>query len=49
MLRQEIKEYSDWPTLPQLYIGGEFVGGCDIIREMHGNGELQAAIDQLSS
>ncbi len=49
VLRQEIKEYSDWPTLPQLYIGGEFVGGCDIIREMHGNGELQAAIDQLNS
>jgi len=49
MLRQEIKEYSDWPTLPQLYIGGEFVGGCDIVREMHTNGELQTAIDAALS
>jgi monothiol glutaredoxin len=35
-----IKQYSDWPTIPQIYIGGEFVGGCDIIREMHAKGEL---------
>ena len=39
-LRQGIKEYTDWPTIPQLYIKGEFVGGCDIVREMHENGEL---------
>jgi monothiol glutaredoxin len=39
-LRQRIKIYSDWPTIPQLYIGGVFVGGCDIIREMHETGEL---------
>ena len=45
-LRQEIKEFSDWPTLPQLYIGGEFVGGCDIVREMNENGELSAALKQ---
>lgn len=39
-LREGIKEYSSWPTIPQLYIGGEFVGGCDIVREMDRNGEL---------
>ncbi|WP_417671725.1 Grx4 family monothiol glutaredoxin [Roseibium sp.] len=42
-LRQGIKEYTNWPTIPQLYIKGEFVGGCDIIREMFQNQELQAA------
>ena len=40
-LRQGIKEYSDWPTIPQLYVKGEFVGGCDIVREMFQAGELQ--------
>jgi monothiol glutaredoxin len=40
-LRQGIKEFSNWPTIPQLYIKGEFVGGCDIIREMFESGELQ--------
>ena len=40
-LRQGIKEYSDWPTIPQLYIKGEFVGGCDIIKEMFEKGELK--------
>jgi len=39
-LRQGIKEYSNWPTIPQVYIGGEFVGGCDIMIELHKNGEL---------
>lgn len=39
-LRQGIKEYSHWPTIPQLYVKGEFVGGCDIIREMYQAGEL---------
>jgi len=39
-LRQGIKSYSDWPTIPQLYIGGAFVGGCDIVRELHETGEL---------
>jgi len=39
-LRQGIKEFSDWPTIPQLYIKKEFVGGCDIVKEMHENGEL---------
>lgn len=40
-LRQGIKEYSDWPTIPQLYIGGEFIGGCDIVKEMFQSQELQ--------
>ena len=40
-LRQEIKEFSDWPTIPQLYIKGEFIGGCDIVKEMFENGELK--------
>jgi len=40
-LRQGIKSFSNWPTIPQLYVKGEFVGGCDIIREMFQAGELQ--------
>ena len=40
-IRQGIKEFSNWPTIPQLYVKGEFVGGCDIIREMFETGELQ--------
>lgn len=40
-LRQGIKEYSDWPTIPQLYIDQEFIGGCDIVQDMYKNGELQ--------
>jgi monothiol glutaredoxin len=40
-LRQGIKDFSQWPTIPQLYVKGEFVGGCDIIREMFSSGELQ--------
>jgi len=40
-VRQGIKEFSSWPTIPQLYVKGEFVGGCDIIREMFETGELQ--------
>lgn len=40
-IRQGIKEYADWPTIPQLYVNGEFVGGCDIITEMHNKGELE--------
>ncbi|MDQ7003527.1 MAG: Grx4 family monothiol glutaredoxin [Ghiorsea sp.] len=39
-VREGIKVFSDWPTIPQLYVGGEFVGGCDIISEMHEDGEL---------
>ena len=44
-LRQGIKEYSNWPTIPQLYVKGEFIGGCDIIREMFQAGELQSVFD----
>jgi len=40
-LRQGIKTYSDWPTIPQVYVKGEFIGGCDIVREMFQAGELQ--------
>ncbi len=39
-VREGIKEYSEWPTIPQLYVNGEFVGGCDIVREMDASGEL---------
>lgn len=40
-IRQGIKEFSDWPTIPQLYVKGEFIGGCDIVKEMFQTGELQ--------
>lgn len=40
-IREGIKAYTDWPTIPQLYVKGEFVGGCDIVREMYQSGELQ--------
>ena len=40
-LRQDIKEFSNWPTIPQLYVKGEFIGGCDIVREMAETGELE--------
>jgi monothiol glutaredoxin len=40
-IRQGIKDFSQWPTIPQLYVKGEFIGGCDIVREMHGSGELR--------
>ena len=43
-LRDGIKEFSQWPTIPQLYIGGQFIGGCDIVREMNTSGELQNII-----
>lgn len=45
-LRQAIKDYSNWPTIPQLYIKGEFIGGCDIVREMFQNGELQSLLEE---
>ena len=43
-LRQAIKTFSDWPTIPQLYVDGTFVGGCDIVLEMHKTGELAEAL-----
>jgi len=45
-IRQGIKEFSNWPTIPQLYVKGEFVGGCDIIREMFETGELQQLFEE---
>ena len=45
-LRQGVKEFTNWPTIPQLYVKGEFVGGCDIIREMFQSGELQDLLSQ---
>ena len=44
-IREGIKTYSDWPTIPQLYIKKEFVGGCDIVKEMYENGELKKILD----
>lgn len=44
-LRQGIKDFTQWPTIPQLYIKGEFVGGCDIIREMYESGELKTLLE----
>ncbi len=46
-LRQGIKEYSDWPTIPQIYFNGEFVGGCDIMLQMHQNGDLVEELQKL--
>ena len=45
-IREGIKHYSDWPTIPQLYVKGEFVGGCDIIREMFETGELSSFLEE---
>ncbi|WP_269531556.1 Grx4 family monothiol glutaredoxin [Chitinimonas sp. BJYL2] len=48
-IRQGIKEFANWPTIPQLYIKGEFVGGSDIMSELYQNGELQTMLDGLTS
>jgi monothiol glutaredoxin len=45
-LREGIKAFSNWPTIPQLYVGGEFVGGCDIVTEMFQSGELKTALEE---
>ena len=45
-IRQGIKTYSDWPTIPQLYIKGEFIGGCDIVKEMFEKGDLQKKLSE---
>ena len=47
-IREGIKEYSEWPTIPQLYIKKEFLGGCDIIKEMYENGELKKILENKS-
>ena len=44
VLREGIKQFSNWPTIPQLYVNGEFVGGCDIVRSMYESGELQTLV-----
>jgi monothiol glutaredoxin len=44
-IRQGIKDFANWPTIPQLYVNGEFVGGCDIMREMYQSGELQKLLE----
>ena len=43
-VREAIKTYSNWPTIPQVYINGKFIGGCDIVRELHASGELRAMV-----
>ena len=43
-IRQGIKDFASWPTIPQLYVKGEFIGGCDIVREMYASGELQKTL-----
>ena len=45
-LRQGIKDFSDWPTLPQLYVKGEFIGGCDIVKDMFEKGELKKILEE---
>ena len=47
-IRQGIKDFSDWPTIPQLYVKGEFVGGCDIMKEMYQAGELQKMLEGIA-
>lgn len=48
-IRQGIKDFANWPTIPQLYIKGEFVGGCDIMKEMYQSGELQKQLAEISA
>ncbi len=48
-LREAIKRYSNWPTIPQVYINGKFVGGCDIVRELYETGELQTLVKEATS
>lgn len=48
-IRQGIKDYANWPTIPQLYVNGEFIGGCDIVSEMYETGELQTLLEAIKS
>ena len=48
-IRQAIKDYSNWPTIPQLYVKGEFIGGADIMGEMYESGELKKTLDEITS
>jgi len=45
-IREGVKKYSQWPTIPQLYVNGEFIGGCDIVTSMHENGELKELLEE---
>ena len=47
-IRQGIKEYANWPTIPQLYVGGKFIGGCDIVRDMYQSGELKPILESAA-
>lgn len=49
LIREGIKEYSDWPTIPQLYVNGEFVGGCDIVMQMHASGEMEEVLKEAEN
>lgn len=49
LIREGIKEYSDWPTIPQLYVNGEFVGGCDIVMQMHSSGEMEEVLKEAEN
>eukprot|EP00985_Skeletonema_marinoi_P029108 scaffold26787_cov111-Skeletonema_marinoi.AAC.3 len=46
-VREGVKKYAQWPTIPQLYVNGEFVGGCDIIKDMHESGELKELLEEV--
>ncbi len=48
-LRDQIKTYSNWPTIPQVYVNGKFVGGCDIVRELYESGELKSLVEQAGA
>lgn len=48
-IREGIKRFSNWPTIPQVYVGGKFIGGCDIVREMHASGELGPLVREALS
>jgi monothiol glutaredoxin len=48
-LREALKQYSNWPTYPQLYVNGELVGGCDIVMQMYGNGELEDLVKEAGA
>lgn len=48
-IREGIKVFSDWPTIPQLYVGGEFIGGSDVMRDLHAKGELEALIKKAAA
>ena len=49
MIRVKLTEYSNWPTIPQLFVNGELIGGCDIVVELHQNGELKEILNQVKS